>query len=128
MKLIGFRKEFNDDVLVAAQESQMNDDASLISIKPEMAGTIVEYLDKSRMIIGLTLVLYDEGEFIGPKSIHSDGEWIWPSYFSYFVNNHLKIDQDFLGHLQKRRFATHALSEQELSEAFALIKKVFSGT
>ncbi len=47
-------------------------------------------------------VLDESKGVIGSLEILTDGEWIWPSDLSYYLQNyHIKLDERFIDHIKK---------------------------
>ena len=63
------------------------------------------------MILSKTLALFDNAKYIGPYMIFSDGEWLWPSYFAYYVNKEKQINTDFLNYLRFREYSIPAFTD-----------------
>jgi hypothetical protein len=53
-----------------------------------------------------TIVSLDTNELIVPNCYYTDGNFVWPAYFSYYLRKYpnYKIDSDFLKHLEKNNF------------------------
>lgn len=101
MKAIGFFKNHNPDILCAGDivfNPQVNSRDTLDGV--------IAYLQKGTIITAFTLSLFDtDGEFIGPYMIFSDGEWIWPSYYSFYLRkfNSLFIPPEFVFYTRSKR-------------------------
>ncbi|SHN07603.1 DUF4372 domain-containing protein [Chitinophaga sp. CF418] len=54
---------------------------------------IVTYLNNGVSVIRFISNVYDEsGGLIGPNIIYTDGLWIWPSYYSFYLKKHPQIE------------------------------------
>ncbi|MBG6148964.1 hypothetical protein IWQ47_001733 [Aquimarina sp. EL_43] len=104
MKLIGFIKEHND-VKGAVSFADINKDA-LENNKPLFE--VIDYLNKGTLVfswMGYSEDL-DNGELITPDSYHTDGVFVWPAYFPYYLNKYpeYKVNEEFLVHLANNNF------------------------
>ncbi|MGA5265301.1 hypothetical protein NCG97_09770 [Streptomyces lydicamycinicus] len=53
-----------------------------------------------------------------PFGYCTDGEWVWPSYWGYFVREYgVQLPDEFIDHVQGRNFAPAVLSDEELDKA-----------
>jgi len=84
-------------------------------LSEEEQNKIIHYIENGEYIFGLTLALADGDRFIGPYVIRSDGKWVWPSHFSYYLmkNGFNQLDADFLEHMRAENYAVRSLSEAE---------------
>jgi hypothetical protein len=122
MKMIGFRMEYDKALMNSRYIFETSDkDASFIT-KAEK-DMLVEYLEKSDIVFSKTLALFDGENYIAPYMIFSDGEWIWPSYFSYNVARQDYINSSFLFHVQIRNYKPLALTEEQRREAIFFLEK-----
>lgn len=48
----------------------------------------------------------NEEELVTTMGYFTDGEWVWPSYFSYYLKKYpnFPIDQDFINYLSDKNF------------------------
>lgn len=104
MKLVGFIKEHNCiKEAVAFEELVIN--GAMPSINSEK---IVNYLNSGTLLLAWMGYFVDKKtkKLIGPDSYYTDGIWIWPSYFSYYLEMHpsMKIDPDFLSYVENKNF------------------------
>ena len=69
---------------------------------------IIKYLNSGVYILGWMGVFMDleNQDIISPDSYYTDGEYIWPAYFSYYLKKHpnAQIDKNFLIHASKNNF------------------------
>lgn len=50
---------------------------------------IIAYLNNGVAVIKYISSIYDDsGELIGPNVIYTDGLWVWPSYYSYYLKKY----------------------------------------
>jgi len=104
MKLIGFIKEHNNlpealplkDVLGSTPN-----DLTIIS-------SVIKYLNEGILVLswmGYFMDL-DNKTPVAPDSYFTDGEYVWPAYFSYYLEKYsnYKIDQEFLNHISNNHF------------------------
>lgn len=105
MKYIGFIKEHDEKMSEAIHFNEIinSADEQADSIKK-----IVNYLDKGVLLFGWMGFVYDlENEKpIKPDSYYTDGEWIWPVYFPYYLKKYPKfpVNKDFIDYLKNKNF------------------------
>lgn len=123
MKTIGFIKEI-DKKIVKENYWDINvlSSKSLITDVAER-NEIIQYLNGAEMIFSVTLALFDGEKYIGPYMIFSDGEWIWPNYFSYNLTNQEYINSDFLSHVRQKNYNITSLTKEQKREATFFLEK-----
>lgn len=75
---------------------------------------ICGYLASGTMMIAF-LHYYMDGETpIEPAAIYSDGVWIWPSYYSYYIRKHpnLLVPAEFVTRMRDNLFCIPELSNE----------------
>lgn len=123
MRTIGFRKEKDAKVVKEKYYEDINlSSAQLINGEQEK-NKIIEYLNKSDHIFAITLALYDKEYYIGPYMIFSDGVWLWPSYFAYYLTAQAYLNEDFLNHLRQKDYTAAPLNENQKKEATCFLEK-----
>jgi len=90
MKVIGFLKNYNPELHCSRNLFDLFAPAVAEEQKRSAA---IEYLNNngSRIVSFISNIYTDEGELIGPYIIYSDGIWIWPSYYSFYLNKYPQI-------------------------------------
>jgi len=118
MKLVGFIKEHNyikeavglNELISSGSESYANIEK------------VIRYLDSGTLLLAWMGYFIDgkTKKLIATDSYFTDGIWIWPSYFPYYLGMYpsLKIDPDFLIHMENQKF------ELGFAEDFAAKKNV----
>jgi hypothetical protein len=105
MKLVGFIKEHENieealSFIDIINESFVNQEGTL--------KRIIEYLNKGSLVIGMMGFFTDfkTGEKSVTAGYYTDGVWLWPNYFPYYINKYpdIYINNDFLEYLQKQDF------------------------
>lgn len=118
MKPIGFLKEHDLGLSeLKSVEQLLNPDISYDAI---IFDKLLNYLENSITVWPLLVWLYDkDGTSIGPCGLQTDGTWIWPSYFAYYLKKHpnMEIPIDFLEDIAKNDYDVPNLSKKELLEA-----------
>jgi hypothetical protein len=117
MKLqrVGFLKELNNNNVLVDRAKDLTGKPIDFSLKAQ----IIDYLDSGRGVMTYMSIAMDEaGNLIKPYKILTDGEWIWPSYFSYFLEKYpdLNIDAGFFEHMRRNNYRIKPLSAAELLE------------
>lgn len=92
IKYIGF---LNDTPFSLNKEQYFNQEFIGTSADFDL---LVEYLKNGECIMNLLLTYTDvfDGEYIGPYSIYTDGEFVWPSYFVFYLEKYKNIYIDDL--------------------------------
>jgi len=100
MNIIGFLKNHDletrcsQDIILSAKNINPDNELDLV----------ISYLKKWSILIACTLWLTDiDGEDIGEYIIYTDGEWIWPSYYSFYLRkyNSIKIPDEFINYIKR---------------------------
>lgn len=123
MRLIGFIREHD-----AVIESTTFDTAfAEIENDPHIVQVVTEYLNKGKLFFGWMEYFTDlaSKERIAPHGYYTDGEYIWPAYYPYYLtkySNYL-LDEEFAIYVQVQR-EPKPLSGTELKkiEDFLLTK------
>lgn len=102
MKLIGFIKEHNN-IKEAIDYSVFK-----TGMSHPVSAEIINYLDSGIYIFGWMGVFMDldNQDIISPDCYYTDGIYVWPAYFSYYLKKHpnTQIDEHFLEHASKNNF------------------------
>ncbi|HEY1201462.1 MAG TPA: hypothetical protein VGE79_10795, partial [Niastella sp.] len=68
----------------------------------------IQYLDKGVLFFGWMGFVTDvkTKQLIAPDGYYTDGVWIWPSYFPYYLKQFpaVYINEDFVEHLMIRNY------------------------
>lgn len=129
MKLVGFIYEYNQ-IPSSVPINSVSKDKFNIAIDLD---AIIQYLNSGQIVIGWMGYFIDieSKEPIAPDSYLTDGDWVWPSYLSYYLQKgfYSLLDMDFLDHIQRNNFNicagteltnTAEVFEKELSDLFKL--------
>lgn len=114
MKTIGFIKEHDSDIIKEEYLDKPSDfDFSFITETEKEK--ITNYLNNTEMVMGLTLALFDGDKYIDAYAFLSDGEWIWPSHFAYYLNkfNFSSMTDDFLNHIRAKDYKVSLLAKEQ---------------
>ncbi len=104
MKLIGFIKEYNDipDAMPFAAFVQDSGKCHVDVVR------LTKYLEMGELLLGWMGYFKDleTGELIDPDSYFTDGCYIWPAYFKYYLAKYpkYKISTDFMKHVIKNNY------------------------
>lgn len=117
MKAIGFLKNHSPEIKCSIDISEL-----LVEQvnNPEILLKSITYLENGIIVIPFTLWLTDiDGENIGPYIIYTDGYWMWPSYYSFYLKKYpnIYIPNEFIIYIQKNQNSTLKLSVDEKSYA-----------
>jgi len=104
MKLVGFIKEHNS--IVEAQEFSFIKGNN--SRNQGIAEKIIDYLNSGVLVLAWMGYFMDleDSSLISPDSYYTDGVYVWPAYFPYYLKkypNYL-IDDEFLSHISKNNY------------------------
>jgi len=128
MKFVGFIKQEDKNISTAKDITEMFVDSST-DILQKFA--IIEYLKKGVFVTGVMSTICDliDGEFIGTLDYYTDGEFIWPSYYPFYLNKYktFKIDDELFNHAQKNKFQIREMSKDELEEIDLLFTVEWTG-
>jgi hypothetical protein len=124
MQTIGFIEE-KDSKIIREEFILDKTRSANLQIEGLEKKKIIEYLEHSNSIFAITLGLFDGATYIGPYMILTDGIWIWPSHFSYYLlkNDFLNINSDFYFYLKNKKFKSSKLSENEIKKAKFFLEK-----
>lgn len=113
MKFIGFLKQHTPEVLCAKRLDEM---LNMGKIDKDIFNIIVDYLDQGTMVFKFLLGLFDnDGEYIGPYIIYSDGEWVWPSYFRFYIEKYKVFpSSDFIDYVNSRKSRPIKIAREEI--------------
>ncbi|MEN2399117.1 hypothetical protein GKZ90_0004980 [Flavobacterium sp. MC2016-06] len=104
MKFVGFIKEYNNITEAQEYKKFLNNAQN----NKEIVSKITAYLNNGTVVLAWmnTLKSLDNDELIAPNCYCTDGSFVWPAYFAYYLKKYpnYKIDDDFLEHLEKNNF------------------------
>lgn len=92
----------------------------------ELSG-VVTYLNNGVPIIKFISSIYDESaELIGPNIIYTDGLWVWPGYFGFYLERYSQIvvPEAFLLRIESNRDRRIDLNEGEKMYVEYMIAKL----
>jgi len=104
MKLIGFIKEHNN----LEEAHEFKDILKKESTNLTNLDSIITYLNDGVLLLGWMGYFMDleDNDLISPDSYYTDGFYIWPAYFPYYLAKYSKysIDEDFIFHLSNNKY------------------------
>jgi hypothetical protein len=105
MKFIGFIKEHNP--IKEAITLQSIKDSNTIN-GDRLSLKVVDYLNSGELLLAWMgyFIDFENNKPIAPDSYFTDGEWIWPAYFVYYLNKYPRypIEKSFIDHLHSKNF------------------------
>ena len=113
MNRVGFLKEELDKVIIVPEihlGTILDDD---------LRQKTIDYLSKGMVILSYMEISTDElGNNIAPLEILTDGNWVWPSYFQFFLKRklNLRIDDEFINFIRSKDFVMDDISTDKLKE------------
>ena len=120
--MIGFKKEY-EKVLINSNYIYEKNNNSFSFVTDEEMGMVIQFLEESDMIFSKTLAVFDGENYIGPYMIFSDGEWIWPSYFLYYLAKQKRVNSDFLFHVRQKEYTITRLTDEQRNKATSFLEK-----
>ncbi|MDI3321387.1 hypothetical protein [Pinibacter soli] len=127
MKFVGFIKEEDENIRSAKHLEEMlfseNNDQ-------DIRNRIVEYLEKGIFLTGVMSYIYDnENKPIGNLDYFTDGEFIWPIYYPYYLKKYanFSIDEDLLQYAKINSFKFSVISKERLGELEDIFLMEWSG-
>jgi len=114
MKTIGFIKEMDKGKI--REEYWSVEDSNYSAIDETEKEKILEYLTKAHFVGSIMCDMFDGETDLGSYVIYSDGEWMWPSHFPYFLNKKNTIDTSFLQHIRNNNYTPPLLTKEKEKE------------
>jgi hypothetical protein len=69
---------------------------------------------------------FDGTPGIAPQEIRTDGEWLWPGHYAYYVKKYgVDIPQEFLDHMARQGWIAPELTEAKMRKVVEQIHKQF---
>lgn len=126
MNLIGFTKEY-DRLLSSSKYVYVSKNISILTLNESENKMLEVYLMNSNIILTKTLAMFEDGIYIGPYMIFSDGLWMWPSYFHYNLIKEGFINSDFISYLKEKKFALTALTTEQIKATTYFLEREMLG-
>jgi hypothetical protein len=123
MNTIGFTKEI-DDKIIEEKFLDKPENYGRLNLNDSEKIQLIDYLNNSEVIFSITLGLMDNETYIGAYRILTDGGWLWPSHFSYYLNKNglLVSNPEFLDSIKNRRFRPRHLTKEEKAIAISFLE------
>ena len=115
MKFIGFIKEEDKNIKGAKSFEEM---FSAESVDRFLRNRVIEYLSNGVFLTGVMTYIYDnEGKPIGNLDYFTDGKFIWPVYYVYYLRKYdnFLVVPELLSHAQENNFTVMKINSVELS-------------
>lgn len=109
---VGFDKEFNEKVFEQTTYSE-----ELKRTIPKKRERIINYLEKGEIVIAWMGYFIDKEEkLISPDCYYTDGNYIWPSYFTSFIKDdyNYSIDENFIDYLESVNYSFPKVDSSKL--------------
>ncbi|GAA0891743.1 hypothetical protein GCM10009122_14220 [Fulvivirga kasyanovii] len=117
MKFVGFIKEEDKNIQGAKPFFEMFNGMDL---DENSRKRIIEYLTNGHVISATMTFVRDlkDGEGIGGLTYHSDGKFIWPIYYVFYLSKYsnFKLDKDFVDYAKSQDYVMKNIGKQELME------------
>ncbi|MEU7433435.1 hypothetical protein AB0B07_21785 [Streptomyces sioyaensis] len=90
-------------------------------LPPSLREPLAKYLSGSYSLLAAGNVqdpMSVEKGAVVPFGYCTDGEWVWPAYWGYFVQQYgVQLPDEFIEHARRRNFTPATLSDEELDRA-----------
>lgn len=117
MEFIGFFTEHDKACIYSkALENQL----LTVSFDKKEREKIINYLSNGVFVFGWMGYEKDkEGNLIIPLGYYTDGIWIWPGYYIYYLKKYenMKIQDNFIQYVQKNNYVNPKVSKEQVSNA-----------
>lgn len=105
MKYIGFIKEYNN----IKEAMALSDLTSTLHMPIRNDhSNIISYLNEGILLLAWMgyFVDVEENELIAPDTYFTDGIWVWPAYFPYYLSKFptMKLSHAFLDNVRTRNY------------------------
>ncbi len=127
MKIIGLLEEHDSDSFCTRTlNERLSGSTSIVSVKEKQM--LINYLNRGVPVMKLLSFLIDvDGEHIGPHVLYTDGIWLWPGYYSFYIQKYaqLSVSEEFIKHVEKKQFEDIEISVSEKKYIEYILMKVF---
>ena len=127
MKLIGYFKEYESPNYTIRSNKKKKIEFEFFNEILSDKSKIKSYLENghkfaSTMTVVSSLIEGDD-TIIGGISHLTDGEWIWPSYLSYYFDKYnLKLNKYFINHIKKSNYQCDKVDKEKINKACTVYK------
>lgn len=113
LKAIGFLKKHSRNY------SCTNEEYSFANKGKEgdlLVPNICQYLESGKIVIAFLHCHHDGAEIIAPAILYTDGIWVWPSYYAYYIKKQpdLYIPPEFIAHVTANNFAVPEIENERM--------------
>jgi hypothetical protein len=126
MKMIGFREEY--DIVLAKSKYNYRDGGRSILLADRGKDLLLSYLEVAYVVMSKTLALFDNENYIDAYMIYTDGVWVWPSYFHYYLNKGEYVCVNFYEYVKANNYLFVPLTELQKREATIFVEKEMLNT
>ncbi|MDR0194862.1 MAG: hypothetical protein LBI73_07035 [Myroides sp.] len=99
--------------------SDLNDLINEVQNKNENIERVISYLDSGYDFTGVPLMLYDDDDIpMFGLSYLTDGKWIWPNYYSYYLKKYpfIKLNKEFVNYIEAMNYIPQMPSIEQVKE------------
>jgi hypothetical protein len=129
VEYIGFIKEIESNIRSAIKMDEMFVDSHFDDKERQL---VINYLKDGQIFGGAMSCLRDklDGEPIGPLQYYTDGKYIWPEYYPFYLSKYKNyyIPGEFLDYLKKNNFEYRSLNEEELNKIDIIFTNEWAGS
>ena len=113
---IGFIFDYDPNISIAKKISEM-----LLPVKVDrgLKEDVIKYLSSGTFLSGAMSYIYDdENKPIGDLNYYTDGVFVWPSYYIYFIKKYdnFEITKALIDQAKKSNFLSDEVSREKLIE------------
>ena len=122
MNVIGFIKSHDSNVDCS---KDLNDLLSNPIVDSVHLGKVISYLEQGIPLLKFMGDVYDSaGNSLGRMMYLTDGEWLWPSYYSRYLQRYpnILVPQVFLDHIDAKKNVHVLTPDEKLYAEYILIK------
>lgn len=113
MNVVGFIMEHDSNLECAKELSDMRTGEPL---SDDILDKLIVYMRQGIQMMKTISTRYDtDGEDTRARSYMSDGEWIWPEYYAFYLKKYpgIQVPQAFLDHVLSKEGVMKPLSDHE---------------
>jgi hypothetical protein len=128
MKYIGFVKVIDKNIRTAIDKDEFFNSRTLDS---ETKLKVVSYLKKGQFFGGVMTYLKDlfDGENIGGSEYFTDGTYVWPLYYAYYLEKYASVylPDYFIEYLKSVNYTFTLLEKKDLDRINSVFINEWSG-
>ncbi|WP_343307725.1 hypothetical protein AAHN97_11350 [Chitinophaga niabensis] len=128
MEFIGFINECDRNIRSARPFKEM---FVTSNVDEEARKKFIEYLAKGQFFGGVMTYMRDliDGEDIGPMNYYTDGKYIWPVYYLFYLKKYPSfcVSSEMIAYLETVDYSFRELDNQELGKIDIIFANEWTG-